>query len=200
MYSANFFLCFSVVNSPWSKISWTTWKRQAGYLGFAYFGSVRPVSKTHLRRSVSFLVRGMAVKLDIYMMMSFDYKYQNALRQAIVFSINSFVKNHSCVTQICITKIAPKYILVVVVKWRHHANVLFVLLRHFRGRQFSLLCIYWLPKWSIVCVDRSAQAMVSKDRVTSGFLVGRTSFLLHAIYWVPVFSIDRSVWQQNSMV
>ena len=41
----------------------------------------------------------------------------------------SFVKNRSCVTQICITKIAAKCILVVVVKWRHHANVLFVLLR-----------------------------------------------------------------------
>ena len=30
----------------------------------------------------------------------FDYKYQNALRQAIVFSIFSFVKNRSCVTQV----------------------------------------------------------------------------------------------------
>ena len=50
------------------------------------------------------------------MMTSFDYNYQNALRQAVVFSIVSFVKNHSCVTQICITKIAAKYILVVVVK------------------------------------------------------------------------------------
>ena len=37
---------------------------------------------------------------------------QNTLRQAIVFSIFSFVKNCSCVTQ----KIAAKYILVVVVK------------------------------------------------------------------------------------
>ena len=46
------------------------------------------------------------------MMMSFDYKYQNALRQIIVFSIFSFVKNRSCVTQ----KIAAKCILVVVVK------------------------------------------------------------------------------------
>ena len=36
----------------------------------------------------------------------------------------SFVKNRSCVTQICITKIAAKCILVVVVKWRHHANAL----------------------------------------------------------------------------
>ena len=36
----------------------------------------------------------------------------------------SFVKNHSCVTQICITKIAVKCILVVVVKWYHHASVL----------------------------------------------------------------------------
>ena len=34
------------------------------------------------------------------------YKYQNALRQAIVIGIFSFVKNRSCVTQICITKIA----------------------------------------------------------------------------------------------
>ena len=47
---------------------------------------------------------------------SFDYKYQNALGQAIVFGIFSFVKNRSCVTQICITKIAAKCILVVVVK------------------------------------------------------------------------------------
>ena len=36
----------------------------------------------------------------------------------------SFVKNRSCVTQIYITKITAKCILVVVVKWRHHANVL----------------------------------------------------------------------------
>ena len=32
---------------------------------------------------------------------SFDYNYQNALRQAIVFRIFSFVKNRSCVTQDC---------------------------------------------------------------------------------------------------
>ena len=38
-------------------------------------------------------------------MTSFHYNYQNALRQAIVFSIFSFVKNRSCVTKICITKI-----------------------------------------------------------------------------------------------
>ena len=46
------------------------------------------------------------------MMTSFDYSYQNALRQAIVFGIFSFVKNHSCV----LTKIAAKCILVVVVE------------------------------------------------------------------------------------
>ena len=57
------------------------------------------------------------------MVTSFDYKYQNALRQAIVFGIFSFVKNRSCGTQIYITKTAAKCILVVVVKWRH-ANVL----------------------------------------------------------------------------
>ena len=56
-------------------------------------------------------------------MTSFD-NYQNALRQAIVLNIMPFVKNRSCVTQVCITKIAAKCILVVVVKWRHHANVL----------------------------------------------------------------------------
>ena len=50
------------------------------------------------------------------MMTSFDYKYQNALRQATVFSIYSFVENRSCVTQIYITKIAGKRIVVVVVK------------------------------------------------------------------------------------
>ena len=50
-------------------------------------------------------------------MTSFDYKYQNALRQAIVFSIVSFVKNRSCVTQIYITNTATKCILVVVVIW-----------------------------------------------------------------------------------
>ena len=44
-----------------------------------------------------------------------DYSYQNALMQAIVFSIFSFVKKRSCVTQIYITKIAAKCILVVVV-------------------------------------------------------------------------------------
>ena len=49
-------------------------------------------------------------------MTSFDYKNQNALRQAIVFSIFSIVKNRSCVTQIYITKIAAKCILVGVVK------------------------------------------------------------------------------------
>ena len=39
------------------------------------------------------------------------------------------LKNHSCLTQIYITKIATQCILVVVVKWRqsrHHANVLFM--------------------------------------------------------------------------
>ena len=46
---------------------------------------------------------------DICMMTSFGYNYQNALRQAIV-------KNPTCVT------IAAKCILVVEVKWRHHAN------------------------------------------------------------------------------
>ena len=40
-------------------------------------------------------------------------------------SFFSFVKNRSCMTQIYITKIAAKCILVVVVKWRHRANVLF---------------------------------------------------------------------------
>ena len=50
------------------------------------------------------------------MMTSVDYNYQNALREAVVFSIFSFVKNHSCVTQIYITKIAAKCILVVVVR------------------------------------------------------------------------------------
>ena len=58
-------------------------------------------------------------------MTSFDYNYQNALRQAIVFSFFSFVKNRSCVTQICRTKIAAKCILVVAVKWRHRVDVLF---------------------------------------------------------------------------
>ena len=42
--------------------------------------------------------------VDICMMRSFDYNYQNALRQAIAFGISSFVKNRSCVTQICITR------------------------------------------------------------------------------------------------
>ena len=51
------------------------------------------------------------------MMTSFDDNYQNALGQAIVFSVSfSFVTNRSCVTQICITKIAAKCMLVVVVK------------------------------------------------------------------------------------
>ena len=55
------------------------------------------------------------------LMMSFNYNYQNALRHyVIIVSIFSFVKNLSCVTQICITKIAAKYILVVVVRWCHH--------------------------------------------------------------------------------
>ena len=58
------------------------------------------------------------------MMTSFDYNSQNALRQAIVFSIFYFVRNRSCVTQICITKIAAKCILVVVVKLPHHVNAL----------------------------------------------------------------------------
>ena len=42
------------------------------------------------------------------MMTSFDYKFQNALRQAIVFEFFSFVKNRSCVTQVCITKITSE--------------------------------------------------------------------------------------------
>ena len=51
------------------------------------------------------------------LMMSFNYNYQNALRHyVIIVSIFSFVKNLSCVTQIYITKIAAKYILLVVVK------------------------------------------------------------------------------------
>ena len=58
------------------------------------------------------------------MMTSFNYNSQNALRQAIVFSIFSFVTNRSCVTRIYMTKIAAKCILVVVVKWRHRADVL----------------------------------------------------------------------------
>ena len=45
------------------------------------------------------------------------------LTTTIVFSILAFVKNHSCVKLIYITKIAVKCILVVVVKWRHHALV-----------------------------------------------------------------------------
>ena len=44
---------------------------------------------------------------------SIDYNYRNALRQAIVFSTFCFVKNRSCMTQINITKIAAKCILVV---------------------------------------------------------------------------------------
>ena len=44
------------------------------------------------------------------MMMSFDYDYQNALRQAIVVRIFLGGKNRSCVTQIYITKIAAKCI------------------------------------------------------------------------------------------
>ena len=46
----------------------------------------------------------------------------------------SFVRNRSCVTQICITKIAGKCILVVVVKWRHHANVLLATLESEKER------------------------------------------------------------------
>ena len=38
------------------------------------------------------------------MMTSVDYNYQNALWKAVVFSDFSFVKNRSCVTQICIYK------------------------------------------------------------------------------------------------
>ena len=39
------------------------------------------------------------LKKGICMMTSFDYNYQNALREAVVFSIFSFVKNRSCMTQ-----------------------------------------------------------------------------------------------------
>ena len=40
------------------------------------------------------------------MMTSVDYNYQNALREAIVFSnFSAFLKNRSCVTQIYTTKI-----------------------------------------------------------------------------------------------
>ena len=57
-------------------------------------------------------------------MTSFDYKYQNAMRQAIVFVIFSLLKNRSCMRQIYITKVTAKCILVAAVKWRHRADVL----------------------------------------------------------------------------
>ena len=65
---------------------------------------------------------------SICTMTSFDHNYQNALRQAIVFSIFSFMKNRSYVTQIYITKIVTKCILVFVVKKRDHTNVFTVIL------------------------------------------------------------------------
>ena len=79
-----------------------------------------------------------SIELGNCMMTSFHYNYQNTLRQAIVLSIFYFVKDRSCVTQICITKIAAKCILVVVVKWRHHANVLLVPLYSFCSWQTFL--------------------------------------------------------------
>ena len=96
-------------------------------------------------------------KQDICMMTSSDYKYQNALRQAIVFSIFfSFLKNRSCVIQICITKIAAKCILVVVVTWRHHANALFVNFVH-EKRSKEFCCgskIRWYSVvWNTTSVD-----------------------------------------------
>ena len=39
-------------------------------------------------------------RLLLLLLLSFDYSYQNALRQAIVFSMFSFVKSRSCVTRI----------------------------------------------------------------------------------------------------
>ena len=68
-------------------------------------------------------------------MTSFDYNYQNALRQAIVFSVFFFCEE-SLVTQVYITNVAAKCVLVVVVKWRHPANVL-LLLRHCVTVQFN---------------------------------------------------------------
>ena len=51
-----------------------------------------------------------------------SFKFMGKPLYSVLFS---FVKNRSCVTQIYITKIAAKCILVVVVKWRHRAKVLF---------------------------------------------------------------------------
>ena len=56
--------------------------------------------------------------------------------KSIAFNFFFFVKNRLCVIQICLTKIAAKCILVVVVKWRHHANVLLSLV--FTSKCFSL--------------------------------------------------------------
>ena len=50
------------------------------------------------------------------------YTGTSSLRQAIIFGIFSFVKTRSGVTQIYITKIAAKCILVVGVKWRFYAT------------------------------------------------------------------------------
>ena len=77
---------------------------------------------TTLRWTVNCRVRmslNSCVQWDIWMMTSFNYKYQMLWCKPFFSS----VKNRSCVTQICITKIAAKCILVVVVKWRHRANV-----------------------------------------------------------------------------
>ena len=90
-------------------------------------------------------------------MTSFDHNYQNALRQAIVFSIFSFMKNRSCVTQIYITKIVTKCILVFVVKKRDHTNVFTVILetarycqRQDESRDWYLHCLIAL----LICIVR----------------------------------------------
>ena len=47
-----------------------------------------------------------------------------------------FVEKRSCVTQMCITKIRARSILALVVKWHHHANILFL----FGTRWILMVC------------------------------------------------------------
>ena len=79
-----------------------------------------PQMKWQLRRLKDF-----AVNLQNYAFERWRHLATTTRMQAVVFSIFSFVKNRSCVTQICITKIQRNaFWYVVVVKWRHHANIL----------------------------------------------------------------------------
>ena len=103
-------------------------------------------------------------------MTSFDS--QNAVRQATIlgafvldssctWDLDYYCKSPSCVTQINITKITAKSMLVVKVKWRHHGNILLTIARriiktswasyHFQCTWRENLGLWRLVRRSSIC-------------------------------------------------